>query len=271
MWNRLFTLVFGLFWIAMLGLLCWSEFGGRRHLGSGASLETVWEKILTSPDSSAMVINLYGESIGWCQWAPTIVEAGPISTGSEDTRNLEGMIQEVKAYNLQVKGAFSFIDDTNRYQFKVDVNFDEIDHWRDFDLAFNDRSQSVALQSSQAAREVALKWDGPLQIDTKFNFDELQNPGQLVGQLGGPMAALAFANFPFLPRGTNSPSLLAGLEWRAEYDWIQILKQRVRCYRLSTRVLDRHQIVIYVSRVGEILRVDLPGGVQLINDTQIRM
>jgi hypothetical protein len=33
----------------------------------------------------------------------------------------------------------------------------------------------------------------------------------------------------------------------------------VSVYRLETRVLD-HPIVIYVSTLGEILRVELPGG-----------
>ena len=38
-----------------------------------------------------------------------------------------------------------------------------------------------------------------------------------------------------------------------------------------TSVLDRHEIVVFVSRVGEVLRIDLPAGVTLINDTELQM
>jgi hypothetical protein len=40
----------------------------------------------------------------------------------------------------------------------------------------------------------------------------------------------------------------------------------VRAYRLKTRILDRYDIVIFVSRVGEILRVELPDEIVLTND-----
>jgi hypothetical protein len=40
----------------------------------------------------------------------------------------------------------------------------------------------------------------------------------------------------------------------------------VRVYRLQARLLDRYQIVVVVSRVGEILRVELPNGLLLVNE-----
>jgi hypothetical protein len=40
----------------------------------------------------------------------------------------------------------------------------------------------------------------------------------------------------------------------------------VRTYRLQTRALDKYQITIFISRVGEILRVELPDELVLVND-----
>jgi hypothetical protein len=40
----------------------------------------------------------------------------------------------------------------------------------------------------------------------------------------------------------------------------------VPVYRLRTRLLDRFVVTIFVSRVGEILRVELPYDVVLKND-----
>jgi hypothetical protein len=42
-------------------------------------------------------------------------------------------------------------------------------------------------------------------------------------------------------------------------------REPVSAYRLETRVLD-HPIVIYVSTLGEILRVELPGGMTAVLD-----
>jgi hypothetical protein len=271
MWTRLLAFVFGTFWLVMLGLLCWSEFGGRRHLGSGASVATVWNKMLNSPDFSALVIHYGNEDIGYCKWAPTILQSSAKSTGSEDARNLEGMVRDVVGYNLTLDGAFTLPGDKNRYSFKLKLNFSKADQWRDFDFKFNDSATTVRLTSVATTKELELKVEGATELQTRIDFDDLRNPGQLVGQLGGPLAALAFANLPFLPRGTNGSPALASLAWDAQYDWIRILNQRVQCYRLSTRVLDRHEIVVYISRVGEVLRIELPAGVTMVNDTELQM
>jgi hypothetical protein len=64
--------------------------------------------------------------------------------------------------------------------------------------------------------------------------------------------------------GTNAFSL--ALKWEAHREWLRIGQNRVRVYRLEARLLDRHRIIVLVSRVGEILRVELPGELRLIND-----
>ena len=59
----------------------------------------------------------------------------------------------------------------------------------------------------------------------------------------------------------QTPGVLAqDIHWEAHLDRLIIGREPVPAYRLETRVLD-HPIVIYVSTLGEILRVELPGGV----------
>ena len=62
-----------------------------------------------------------------------------------------------------------------------------------------------------------------------------------------------------------------GLRWTARKDWLQIGSSKTRVYRLQARLLDRYQAVVMVSRVGEILRVELPGEVTLVNDALINL
>lgn len=40
----------------------------------------------------------------------------------------------------------------------------------------------------------------------------------------------------------------------------------MRVFRLQAHLFDRYQAVVTVSRSGEIMRVELPNGIQLVND-----
>ena len=57
-----------------------------------------------------------------------------------------------------------------------------------------------------------------------------------------------------------------GLKWKARNDWIKIGHNSVRAYRLEASLFDRYRMLILVSGVGEILRVELPEGWELVND-----
>jgi hypothetical protein len=59
--------------------------------------------------------------------------------------------------------------------------------------------------------------------------------------------------------------------WQARTDWLKVSGARVRAYRLEAPLWDRHRIVIVVNRVGEIMRVELPGGLSLANDLLLNL
>ena len=64
-------------------------------------------------------------------------------------------------------------------------------------------------------------------------------------------------DLPALPPAT---AFAQGVPWEACRDRLMIGREAVSAYRLQTRVLDR-PVVIYVSPLGEILRVELPGAI----------
>ena len=90
--------------------------------------------------------------------------------------------------------------------------------------------------------------------------------------LGVPLPAV-----PLLPllsstnAGAPANSLALGLDWEARSDWLKVGHSRVRVYRLEARLLDKHRVVVIVSRVGEILRVELPSEITLVNDALINL
>jgi hypothetical protein len=58
------------------------------------------------------------------------------------------------------------------------------------------------------------------------------------------------------------PRVSDGSRGTARCGWVILLS----VYRLEGRVLERYRLVVWVSRVGEILRVELPGQLHLVND-----
>ncbi len=56
-----------------------------------------------------------------------------------------------------------------------------------------------------------------------------------------------------------------GIAVEAHEDWIQFGHSRVRAYRLETQFLGQH-IYIFISRVGEILWVEVPNKLTLRNE-----
>jgi hypothetical protein len=63
------------------------------------------------------------------------------------------------------------------------------------------------------------------------------------------------------PAVPQTPAVLAGnLRWEAHHERLMMGREPVSAYRLETRVLEQ-PVVIDVSTLGEILRVELPGGI----------
>jgi hypothetical protein len=70
-----------------------------------------------------------------------------------------------------------------------------------------------------------------------------------------------------VPLSTNkfSPASL-GLRWDARNDSLMVGRNRVRAYRLQTKLFDRYRITFFISPVGELLRAEFPGNLVLVND-----
>src|SRR5260221_12522053 len=100
-------------------------------------------------------------------------------------------------------------------------------------------------------------------MDRKYPYDELRNPQKLLEEFGVPRLP---GLLPSFSQSTNTAKLNLGLEWQASNSWMKMGHSQVRAYRLQARLLDRYQAVVMVSRVGELLRVELPFDVVLIND-----
>jgi len=265
MFSRAVFILITLFWVAMNLLLWRAEYGGRNSGGSPVPPAVVWQKMLTAPDSSSLTVLHHGKKIGFCQWVTSVGEE--LAHLTEGEVPPKGMAERMAGYRIQIEGNLALEDFTTRVRFDGNLKLSPTQLWQEFNARVNLRPTVVEVHSVAAEQTIRLQGgDGGERFERTIRFSELRNPQALLAEFSGPLALGLWGNLE-LPGGKLSAApLAAGLKWEAQNDSVKIGHARVRAYRLQARLLDRYQVAIFVSGVGEILRVELPDEILLIND-----
>jgi hypothetical protein len=264
MLHRILLAAAAVFWVTMTVLLWRAEYGGKTGSGTSLPPAVVWNKILTAPDSSSLTVFHHGKKIGFCHWATSIGEE--LSALREEDGAPEGMVQKATSYRIQVEGSFSFPDIPEHARFDGHLVLSTNNAWQEFQLRFMLRPTTWEIETAAARQEMVLTTqEGETKRRRTITFAELQTPGALLEQFAGPVAGSLLGGLtlaPFLRHGSAS----VPLHWQARHDSVRMGHSAVRAYRLQTTLLDRYSAVLYISRVGEILRAELPGEIVLVND-----
>lgn len=255
MLPRLIFLLITIFWLAMNWLLWRAEYESR---GAGIPVPTalVWQKILTAPDISSLNVFQGGERTGFCEFS-TRVEQEMAALDESDV--VPGNINSRAGYQVRFNGNISLGGYTNRLMFNGQIEFSRHREWRDMDLKLSSHDATIQIHSLAADQNVhlAIASDGTTN-ETVFRFADLQNPNLWSSFMGNPGGWTTGLDWPIDPQ--LSSVLAQSIHWEARLERLMLGGESVPAYRLNTRILDQ-PIVIYVSTLGEILRVELPGGV----------
>ncbi|MDQ6630175.1 MAG: hypothetical protein M3Y82_00270 [Verrucomicrobiota bacterium] len=266
MLSRLTFFLIAAFWLTMTFFLWRSEFSGRQEIGAPVPLAQVWQKVLTAPDNSTLEILHHGKKIGYCRWSANVGEdlpaAGKISS---DNYEPEGMVKKLSSYMLNLEG--NVMLSSNNLRFDVNLKLSTNQAWQEFSARGSIRPRSWEIRSIATNENVRLAVDDEDgRWEKNISFSELKNPQALIQELGGPLAWILAANLG-LNSQTNALSHLSlALKWEARHDWMKFGHSKVRVFRLEARLLDRYKISVFVSRVGEILWVQLPDEIIFSND-----
>lgn len=269
MLSRFVFLLITLFWLTMNFLLWRSESSGHTSVGSAVPLDIVFNKILTSPDTSSLEIYHHGKKIGFCRWTASV--GAQASKKFSEEFEPEGMVEQPTSYSLDLEGNFTPNGTTNRLRFDLTLKLSTNRVWQEFNLRANMRPDSWELHSSAADQNVRFVIDDSLdRWEQTFTFDDLRNPQTLLREFGGPVALTMLGSLGNLGLGnankTNATSAAPLLKWEANNDSMRFGHSKVRVYRLHTKVLGSYEVFIFVSRVGEILWIELPDKIVLSND-----
>jgi len=252
------------FWLTMNVLLWRAEYGTRDASASTVPVEVVWRKMLTAPDSSPLRILQHGRNLGFCHW---------ITSVSEDLARVgadappEGMVQRVSGYRAQLEGSVAFEGLPGRLRFDGALTLNADNTWRDFEARLSLRPTVWEIRSRAAEQALVLKVedDGGV-FERRFAFADLQNPDAVLRELTDPITYALLNTMGLSARSLKVKTVSSGLRWTARDDWMPFGHSRVRVYRLEARWLERYQVAAIISRVGEVLRLELPDGLVLEND-----
>ena len=246
-----------------MNALLWRAEYGSHGTGVSVPVDLVWRKILTAPDVSSLTVYQNGQKTGFCEFSTSVEQA--MAALDEDKLPPEGIVARA-GYQIRFEGNVSLGEFTNRLNFSGRLQFSSRRAWRELNLKLSSHLVTVEIHSVAADQTVHLKIasDGAV-IEHDFTVVDLQNPNALLRALAGDFGngPLGGLDWPAVPQ---TPVALAGnLRWEAHHERLMMGREPVSAYRLETRVLDQ-PVVIDVSTLGEILRVELPGGVMATLD-----
>jgi hypothetical protein len=256
------------FWVAMNVLLWRAEYGSRGGEFSVPS-RLVWKKIMTAPDTSTLNVYQNGERTGFCEFSTGVGQE--MAKLDEDKPPPEGLVARA-GYQIRLSGNVSLGDFTNRLKFDSRLEFSSARDWRELNLKISSRAATVEIRALATNQSVHVKITGESGvIERDFTFAELQDPGTLLRTFAGNSNGGFFdgVDLPAVPQMPGQTALAQSLQWQAHRERLMIGREPVSVYRLETQVL-QNKIVIYVSTLGEILRVELPGGITATLDEWIK-
>jgi hypothetical protein len=257
---RLFFLAVTLFWLAMNYLLWRSQTAGQSVFGSALPAEAVWDKILTAPDNSPLDIYDHEVKTGAGRWTAGLADSPLLSSQILAEAYQPGSPgQKLTGYTLSFEGSLLY-KSNNDVRFQIAFALDTNKVWQDFRFHAAMRPRTWDVHALAGSEKVILKiTEGQTAWDKTWTFAELRDPQTLFGEVGGPFALGVLGLNQSLPGVSRQ-----GIEWDAHEDHIRLGGVSVRAYRLDTFILGQ-RVEIFVSRVGEILRVDLPRKISLRN------
>ncbi len=262
--QRLTFALITVFWVTMNVLLWRAEFGGGGGLGGSVPAGLVWEKILTAPDDSFLEIYQNRQSVGHCRWVANIGEELATGKIANENEQPEGMVRKLTGYRVDLDGSVELGGPNARLSFFLHTQFRTNHVWDALKLRLLLRPTVWEVRTTTADQTLRVNFeDDEQKWERTLKFDDLRRPEKLLSEFGNPLLLGLLAG---VPATLDPQNLSLGLRWEARNDWLKVGHSQVRVYRLQARLLDKYQAVVMVSRVGEILRVELPNGILLLNE-----
>ena len=267
--KRILIAVSLVFWCTMNYLLWKSEFASGNEPGAPVPFELVAEKILTCPDNSMLEIHMGNKRIGMARWYANILEKQAARKKGQNA--LEGMVRETDHYTLDIDGTINLDPGSGTgLLYYIGFSFDNELNWEVMRMRISQRPLVWDIEANATNKTVmVIMANGPEPTTSTFTFEQLSDPKLLATEFYGPFMGelLGKALEPFIQKQTNSVAGIADqIGFEARHTWLEIHGARTRIYELELNAFQDFKVLLTVSRVGEIIKGDLPFEITLRND-----
>ena len=268
--QRFVLVILACFW-AFMGFRLWQvEYGGKR-LGAAVNIAVVWDKVLTAQDEAPLsIVNGHtGEFLGWVNWAPSITRDDTV-----ERAEIVGMVDTVLDYSLDLERGRLFGEnyaDDLRFRFHLGFGPPPQREWIDLQVILQQNTQfdfefHLDARATNDFLTVSLKTTGrPNEV--KILYSQLAQPQKLVGpglELAGFNPLVAAGASALVERVLKEEKLDQKTVFKlpkirqAHFDLLPDVRTEIKVYRVDVPIGNSMFIKIYISMLGEVLRVEIP-------------
>jgi hypothetical protein len=244
------------FWVVMNTMLWRAEIAGNGD-DLPVPADLVWRKILTAPDSSSMTVYQDSRRMGYCELTTSVEQQ--MAVLEEDKLPPEGLARH-PGYQIHLAGNIALDDFTNRIKFEGRASFNSARKWSEVALKISSRTTTIEIHAFATNETVNLRVFGEATtFERDFSFTELQDPATLIRAFSGNFAEPLLGAMELPDLNFTGPGESQKISWDARRTRVKFGSELVPIYRLETSILGR-SCIMDVSTLGEVLRVQLPGG-----------
>ncbi|HHY83978.1 MAG TPA: hypothetical protein GYA07_00380 [Verrucomicrobia bacterium] len=245
----------------MMALLWRAEYAETNPEGRPVPPSVVWEKVLSSPDRSSLLVFDGDRRMGLCEW---VTGAGR-ALERLDAESVPPSPEVEEGYSIRVEASVLIEQFTNRLQLDALLRLSPDRRWRLLDLNIGLREAHCRLlaDASQEQVSVTMQSDGA-RVERALPFETLRNPAALAAELIGPIARDAVAALK-MPSASQQDLLASTIRWETREGQLRFGHAEIRAYIARLRLLE-YELVAHISQAGEILQVELPGNWRLLNE-----
>ncbi len=272
--SKLIFTAIAAFWAVMMFLLARAEFGFGGGISGSIAPEAVWEKILTAQDTSSLEVHFRGKRVGMCRWASAVIQDDALQGETEASLAAEGRVKRATGYTAELDGTLAISALTNTLRFSLAGSFAtnlSLGTW-EVRLTLKPLEFSFATTTNSGGIEMGFS-DGLRTTRRNFTREQLSSPDALLREIAGPAAFLVAGQMKsaLTTAGISTNAAAAGIRWAAGFDWMNLGHGSLRVYVLRGTLGENLRATIWVSRAGEILRVELPNGIVVVNSELPRL
>jgi len=251
-----------IFWVSVNLLLWRLEFGNTFFASEVISPDQFLFKVLTSPDYSMMVIKHHGTNVGEFNWMCDIVDAQ--NNLNRKLRDIEGRIDTISSYSIRVELNLNHIEPLRNLKLGVDLNLSTNYVVNEFSAKLNLKpfSWRVSYNSAEGIFKITdLSLEKPKEFSISNN--DINNPRKILETLGITPDIAAI----FLPAdlGMKINSFKRKLEYDCSLARIKIGNTYINGFKCQIKLSENSSIRIYINKVGEIIKIELPNYIVLLN------